>query len=556
MTAPPGHIHRRALLALGALLVCALTLLAVPFGAAHAASPPANCVPATSVSVIVDDSGSMERNDPRRLRRRALELLLTKPTGQHRTVGAVEFGEDAGSLFAPAVVGSGRAAMLASLSALDDDGYREGGSTDYDEAFDVAAAQQPDANARIFLTDGGHNDGVYLDSHAGGPRTYVIGLNVGPARSGTDEAQLLERIASDTGGAYFPLDRTGRDSIATQSGRLQSVFNEIDALLDCTTVADRRVVRLTRPGRSGKDLTFTFRSRPALELVTSWTNSQSRIHVWRIVVCDRRGRIVADLRGRRGGRSHPRRAKLRIRRVNGETFVTVVIKRPKRGTSVKVRLKGTRLPQPEALLVQARPLDAFPPEPADNQPKPAETAPPQPDPLAPDPEPARLLPPTPHQPARPPARVNAYDNYGPANAGRAMCRGNPGRPESMPGGTASQSFTVPAGVASIDRVLVQIDPDTRVSARMTLNVNGQVRATATAPAVGDTTFTFGAVPVRAGDAVTVSISFTATFGKIITVYTAGSPVGTFTASNSCPDGAPNVHTTTTGLRAVVSGYDR
>ena len=42
-----------------------------------------------------------------------------------------------------------------------------------------------------------------------------------------------------------------------------------------------------------------------------------------------------------------------------------------------------------------------------------------------------------------PQRVNAYENYGGGAAGHAMCRGNPGRPESMPGGTASQTFTVP-----------------------------------------------------------------------------------------------------------------
>ncbi|NUR73321.1 MAG: hypothetical protein HOU81_21090 [Hamadaea sp.] len=48
--------------------------------------------------------------------------------------------------------------------------------------------------------------------------------------------------------------------------------------------------------------------------------------------------------------------------------------------------------------------------------------------------------------------------------------------------------------------------------------------------------------------------FTATYGKIITVYTAGAPGGIFTTANSCPDGAPNVSTSATGLRAVVSGW--
>jgi hypothetical protein len=155
---------------------------------------------------------------------------------------------------------------------------------------------------------------------------------------------------------------------------------------------------------------------------------------------------------------------------------------------------------------------------------------------------------------QPPARVAAYDNYGSANAGHAMCRGNPARPESMPGGTTSQTFTVPAGVAALDSARVQIDPDASVTAHAALYVDGALRATANAAAGGDTSFSFTSTAVAAGSHVTLSIAFTATFGKIITVYTAGSPGGTFTASNSCSDGAPSLTTTATGLRAVVSGW--
>jgi hypothetical protein len=137
-----------------------------------------------------------------------------------------------------------------------------------------------------------------------------------------------------------------------------------------------------------------------------------------------------------------------------------------------------------------------------------------------------------------------------------MCRGNPGRPESMPGGTASQTFTVPSGVASLDSATVQIDPDSTVTAHLTVLVNGGLQATATAAASGDTNFTFGPVAVKQGDQVALEISLTATYGKIITVYTAGSPGGTFTASNSCSDGAPSLSTSATGLRAVASGWSR
>ncbi|WP_460492419.1 hypothetical protein [Dactylosporangium cerinum] len=102
-------------------------------------------------------------------------------------------------------------------------------------------------------------------------------------------------------------------------------------------------------------------------------------------------------------------------------------------------------------------------------------------------------------------------------------------------------------------MLVQIDPDATVTGHLKVYVNGGLAAD-DAAAAGDTHFSFGAVGVSAGQTVTLSLGFTATSGKIITVYTAGAPGGTFTASNSCPDGAPNVSTSATGLRAVVSGW--
>jgi hypothetical protein len=152
----------------------------------------------------------------------------------------------------------------------------------------------------------------------------------------------------------------------------------------------------------------------------------------------------------------------------------------------------------------------------------------------------------------PPQPVDAYNNYGPATLGHPMCRGNPGRPESMPGGTATQTFRVPAGVASLSSALVRIDPDTSVTAHLTLTINGVSRATAASAAVGDTSFSWPAVTVSPGDEAALTISFTATFGKIITIYSAAPVGGVLTYSNSCSDGAPS-GSTANGLRAVVGG---
>jgi hypothetical protein len=149
--------------------------------------------------------------------------------------------------------------------------------------------------------------------------------------------------------------------------------------------------------------------------------------------------------------------------------------------------------------------------------------------------------------------VSAYDNYGTANEpGHAVCRGNPSEASSMPGGVVTQTFVVPAGVANISSAKVQIDPDPTVTAALTVS-DGSAMVSASSAAAGDTMFTFPALAVSAGDTVTLTINFSATYGKIITVYDTGDPGGSMTVSNQCPDGAPNFTSTTSGLRAVVYG---
>jgi hypothetical protein len=145
-----------------------------------------------------------------------------------------------------------------------------------------------------------------------------------------------------------------------------------------------------------------------------------------------------------------------------------------------------------------------------------------------------------------------YDNYGATTQGVPMCRGNQGNPASMPGGTVTQTFTANAN-GTINSTKVQIDPDNTVTAAAVLNINGTDMASNSEPASGDVVFTFSQVAVKAGDTVSLRISFTATYGKIITVYQVGNPGGTFSVANFCPDGAPTFTRTDTGLRAVVSG---
>lgn len=153
------------------------------------------------------------------------------------------------------------------------------------------------------------------------------------------------------------------------------------------------------------------------------------------------------------------------------------------------------------------------------------------------------------------AAVTAYDNYGTVTSpGIPMCTGNPSRPESLPGGSVSQTFTVPAGVNSIDSSLVQIDPNSGVKVEASIQVDGQVRARDTQSPTGDTNFSFSSVPVTPGQQVTLALTWSATQGKLNTVYLVGSPANSHVIiSNSCSDGAPSVDRTDTGLRAIVRG---
>lgn len=321
--------------------------------AATAGTPvvnPVGCAPATNIAAIVDDSGSMRSNDPENLRRRALELLITKPGGGGRTLGAVEFGTYANTLFSPALISDAQAVMLGALDLLQHDE----GQTDYDEGFTLSRLEQPGAQARIFLTDGNHNDGVYSDTHQGGPRTYVIGLDIEGA--GNEAADRLQRIADETGGAYFPLKLDGGDSAITQSLRLQPAFNAIDALLDCRAAPDQVVRELNAPGQYGKSTSGRFLGQPSLDIVLSWATPGTDIDLAQAVARSPTGKVVADLVG--PTKKHRKRRKLAASTIEGQTFDTITVDRPRNGTTLTFVIKATAITGPTAVNVQVRPGSA------------------------------------------------------------------------------------------------------------------------------------------------------------------------------------------------------
>ena len=219
---------RKVVLGTGAAGLAAAAWLAAPAGAGSPAAHAAACTKAANIEAIVDDSGSMSVTDRNRLRVQGLDLLINTLSSS-TFLGAVEFGGSltpaADTVFGPQAVGPNAAAMK---NALDAKIKADNGTTDYNAAFAQSDADNPNAAARIFLTDGGHNAGAYNNGHlVHRVPTYVVGFSSGLASS---DLQRLKTIASDTGGIYFP---------QTDSSKLQSVMNSIGAALTWSSPLDR-----------------------------------------------------------------------------------------------------------------------------------------------------------------------------------------------------------------------------------------------------------------------------------------------------------------------------
>jgi hypothetical protein len=303
------------------------------------------CVAARNVEAIIDDSGSMEGTDPDVLRRLALEILLTKPRNQGEVLGAVEFGSTADQLFPPLEVRTGQE-QAELLKLLEQELLADNGGTNYNAAFAVLADENPGAAARIFLTDGGHNEGEYALGHLNGPPTYVIGLGIG--RRGGD-AGRLQRIASETGGRYFP---------SVDRGELQTVLNGIDSVLNCDIELETLSAIVTDdpedPDEDEREDDVAEweeeldEDANSADVVVSWDDEEDDIEVDEMAVEDDDGDVVQRIQakslrrllksGKRGGRRG-----LRVQGFGGDTYQSFRLTGLREGTlSVRVKAKRVR----------------------------------------------------------------------------------------------------------------------------------------------------------------------------------------------------------------------
>jgi hypothetical protein len=326
---------------LTAALIGAAAVLAValPLGASARSKAAANpCVVANNVVFVLDDSGSMGGTDPSGfgangttppLRVQAMQLEIKRDSNNAKNFAAIEFGDVADALFPPQNVKTNRTGMLGSLSKLNADN----GSTDYNLAFDTANTTFPNAQARVFFTDGGHNAGDYANKHleGGKPPTYVVGFGTSAALP--EDAARLQDIANSTGGQYFP---------QTSSAKLVSVMNQIDNILNCTSAAVVTINDVFSQQNQKKAHAFTLpRGKKASDLVTTF-NSGAQFSISNIVETYR-GKVIGKYNPTVTSAKKTKVKKLKLTKQTGATFINLHIRGLKPGAKLKFTLKAVKL---------------------------------------------------------------------------------------------------------------------------------------------------------------------------------------------------------------------
>lgn len=296
---------------IGAAVASSLLALAGPLASGAAAA--GACTPKTNIEAIVDDSGSMAITDENKLRVQGLDLLIdTLP--ETTTLGAVEFGgsfiegmPSADSVFKPEPIGPNATAMKNALGTAI---QADNGGTDYNAAFAASDTENPTAQARIFLTDGGHDVGEYKNGHlTHNVPTYVIGFGTGLALP--EDKARLERIAAETSGHFYSL---------TDSSQLQSVMNSIGAELTCQTPPRTFTDKLAQ-GKSATHVVTIGASTKTVQIALTWASPLDKFKLTGISLVQH-GKPIA-VAGRPGKARKPR--KLNVKRHGSSTFLVAEV---------------------------------------------------------------------------------------------------------------------------------------------------------------------------------------------------------------------------------------
>jgi hypothetical protein len=313
------------LLGPGAVALLLTALIAAPGAVAAplATASASGCKPASNIEAIVDDSGSMDVTDPDKLRVQAMNLLIDdlSPGTQ---LGAIEFGSGfeipgfisqpaANTVFSPEPVGPNASAMRSALEAAI---KADNGATDYNGAFAKADADNPNSDARVFLTDGGHDVDAYNEAHLGHRvPTYVIGFGSGVS-SGPDVARL-KKIAKDTRGQYFE---------AGDTSELQAAMNSIGAALTCQTPPRSFVDKLSQ-GQSKLHALAIGAKTKSIQITLTWANPLDKFKLIGLQLLGKHGLLATASR---------KPGKLKVTTTTSSTFSILRVSKLKKG---KLRFK-------------------------------------------------------------------------------------------------------------------------------------------------------------------------------------------------------------------------
>jgi hypothetical protein len=330
----------------------ALAAWLAPMGATAAVQP--GCTPLTNVEAIIDDSGSMTSTDTGRLRFNAMQLFIKQ--NPQDTLGAVQFGSNASVIFGPSPVGGNEPNLIGALDAAI---QADDGSTNYVDAFKAAHASNPAAQARIFLTDGGQNvnniDNTNDHRNWGGP-LYVIGLDIGAPGTGSD-ADRLQRLATETGGQYFPnVSSTGTTGVPNSS--IQDVVATISSVLSCKGApVSAQIATLQSSGQSATQTVPVDPGSKSANITLNWGNAGNQYRITKVLVRSHgrtvaQGNVPATTATASAARRHKKRkkkpSKLTVQAQGGPTFQTVNVSGLKPGTLV-FQVQATNVTLPETV---------------------------------------------------------------------------------------------------------------------------------------------------------------------------------------------------------------
>ena len=266
----------------------------------------------------------MEITDPNRLRVQGLDLLIdTLPPATQ--LGAVEFGSGfefniegianvpaADTVFPPAPVGANGTSMKAALKSVI---KADNGATDYNGAFARSDADNPTAQARIFLTDGGHDVGEYMNGHlTHNVPTYVIGFGSGIA-PGPDQ-ERLKKVAGRHRRQVLPPDRFLSAAIGDEHDRGGAELPDLAASFTDKLAKGQSKIHQLAIGASTK----------SIQIALTWASPLDHFKIagFKLINNGKPVAVAARL-------AHPR--KLKIKQTGSTTFTLVKVTGLSRGAS-------------------------------------------------------------------------------------------------------------------------------------------------------------------------------------------------------------------------------